>query len=60
MFVANLKNKNMDIKNVLSKKMNYYNDCADELIDFGNSNEKAHGLGMKSIINIVKSYIDEK
>lgn len=49
----------MNIKHVLNNKMNYYNECADELIDFGNSNEKAHGLGMKSIINIVKLYINE-
>ena len=38
----------------LRNKMNYYNECADELIKFGNSTEKALGIGMKDIINIVK------
>lgn len=44
----------------LRNKMDYYNECANELINFGNSKEKALGLGMRDIINIVKLYTNEK
>jgi hypothetical protein len=44
----------------LKDKMNYYNECSDELINFGNSREQALGQGMKDIINIVKLYTNEK
>jgi hypothetical protein len=43
----------------LRDKMDYYTECANELINFGNSKEKAFGMGMKDIINIVKLYTDE-
>jgi hypothetical protein len=46
-------------KEVLIQKMDYYTECADELINFGNSKEKAFGMGMKDIINIVKLYTNE-
>jgi len=44
---------------VLINKINYHNECANELISFGNSKDKAFGLGMKEIINTVKLYINE-
>lgn len=44
---------------VLMQKINYYNECANELINFGNSKDEAFGLGMLEIINTVKLYINE-
>lgn len=43
----------------LLKLLSEYEECADELIDFGDSHEKAHGHGMRVIIEAVKEFTNK-
>lgn len=47
-------------KKELLKELKELEGGADELLDFGDSHEKARGNGMKEIIAVVKKYIKKK
>lgn len=49
----------LKVNEELIKLLSEYDECADELIDFGDSNEKAHGHGMRVIIEVVKGFINK-
>jgi hypothetical protein len=47
-------------KKELLKEIEELEKGAEELIDFGNSTEKARGDGMKEVIKLVKKYLKKK